>query len=453
MPYSQASVIEQPATRTVGEDQLVRWGNAVYADLALGESVEHEGDLVTLREMSGDTCVVTVDGQHITLTMARRGLPTIIGQHRLFLADTREAAALTTDDHVHASTTRDALLCLSSAYKPLLDPERFTFPVSRRDGFHWRMAEESHMHAYLGWANWRAPHWYRSHEGIDIDLHEARGKSIHPIVAVEDGPVEWVVHNAIDPNQACVCQRSATDPHIAYVYQHLNWPTVEVHKGQLLTKGQQLATIWGDNVWGHLHFAVTNAPETNTYELRYTALLNCFPQMYELWHGDTDPRDVRYSEGDFHFGLPKQDCGNRLKFFAYDDVVGYGWDLGDWCPARAVERGAVVRRTLHPNTPAQARNPKDHYDFLIRVHPGTYLVQAQVGSARGPSWQKVHFSDEYAGTFDLHDGGLLWTGSHEVAACDGWLRVRLRVRGEDEAGLGRLRFWVAGGEQREARDE
>ncbi|MHC4406813.1 MAG: hypothetical protein ACYTG0_44910 [Planctomycetota bacterium] len=72
------------------------------------------------------------------------GLAAIINGVRIFLADTRPVATLTTDEKfplVHAALTRDALLCSSDPAQPLLDLQRFTFPVSRADGFRWCLAE------------------------------------------------------------------------------------------------------------------------------------------------------------------------------------------------------------------------------------------------------------------------------------------------------------------------
>jgi hypothetical protein len=372
--------------------------------------------------------------------VARRDLPTVVGNVRVFLADTRDVAALTTDAPKHGSTSRDALLCLSNAKRPLLDPRQYAFPVSRRDGFSWHMSEQSHMHAYLGHAPYKGSTYYRSHEGVDIDMHEARGARIHPLVAIEDGVVEWVAQHPGDPNQACVLLRSRAQPHIAYVYMHLNRPTVAVHAGQELARGDHVAYIWGDEVWGHLHFAVVHAPHEQPFEGRYRNLLNCFPHLYELWHGDLDEHVPVFDNAVFTFGEPKQLCGNKLHRSAYTDVNGYGWRLGEWCPARAVERGAVVRRTLYPGTAAEARNPEEHFDFAVRVVPGTYEVQARVGNAHGPSWQEVAFNGVSAGTFDLRDGGLLRTPARNVAVPDGLLVVRLRVRGEELAGITELQF-------------
>lgn len=444
MAHGQATLVTE---RTQTGPAHTNWARADYVDMAVGQSITRNECSITLRRVEGDQCEVVVDGTTHVLTMARRGLPETMAGARLFVADTRPVAELTDDRPIHGLMQHDALLCISQAERPLIDPERFTFPVSREDGFEWRMAEASHMFAYLGhvpsgrYSPLRTGREFRSHEGVDIDMHEARGKRIHRIVAVEDATVEWVHHNEIDPNQACVLLRSRHEPDIAYVNQHLYWPAVQVSAGDTLRRGDTLGYIWGDTVWGHLHFAVVHAPTTPSFEYRYRNLLNCFPQLYALYHGDCDERPSVFTEADLRFGLSKDHCGNRHKHFAYTDLLGYGWCLGSWCPARAVERGAIVRRTLHPGTAAQARNPHPYFDFAIRVQPQrTYMVQAEVGNAYGSSWQAVQINGHEAGTFDLRDGGTLWTGRHSVEDDNGFVTVRVHVRDEERAGLRRVRL-------------
>jgi len=115
--------------------------------------------------------------------------------------------------------------------KPLLDPNLFTFPISRDDSFEWTMGENSHMFAYLRPA--------RSHEGIDINMHRARGKEIDALVAIEDGTIRWIGQGS--PQEAALLLESATFPGIYYVYQHLNRGKVFVKADQHVRKGQRLA--------------------------------------------------------------------------------------------------------------------------------------------------------------------------------------------------------------------
>jgi len=270
------------------------WGNAVYVNLNIGDTLPYLGKSVTLLGVTNNIVTVSVDGKTCTLAVAQLTLPAVINGVRVFVADTRPVAALTTDEEyplVHAALTGDALLCLSDLARPLLDPDRFTFPISRDDGFCWSMAENSHMFAYL------RPQ--RSHEGIDIDLTPARGKEIHALVAIEDGTVRWVEHG--QPPEACLLLESESQPGLYYIYQHLNRDKVFVQPGQSVKRGDRLAYTCGDWRWGHLHFSVVGAGGQPEYADRYRYLLNCFPQLAELWHGSLAIETPVRTSGKFRF--------------------------------------------------------------------------------------------------------------------------------------------------------
>ena len=185
------------------------------------------------------------------LKPARAPLPAVLAGVRVFIADSRPVAScaadrFTTCRHVHGALTGDALLCLSHADQPLLDPARHTFPIDRSEGYWWPMNEGSPMFAWYG------PN--RSHEGIDFDLHDARGLRRHALVAVEDGTVRL----ARNRRNGTISLESLAQPGLWYIYQHTDGgqDSFLVREGQPVSRGQRLAYIWGDWRWGHLHFAV-----------------------------------------------------------------------------------------------------------------------------------------------------------------------------------------------------
>jgi murein DD-endopeptidase MepM/ murein hydrolase activator NlpD len=418
------------------------WGNGVYVDLALGQSHEHAGHTVRLLSMRGDRCIVEVDGYKAELIVARRQLPTVVNGLRLFMADNRVVADLTTDRNrprLHGALTRDALLNLSDAAAPLLDPARYIFPISRQDGYVWSMEENSHMYAYL--RDWR------SHEGVDMDLHAARGRALHPLVAIEDGVVRWIDTMNTRPQQACLLLESASQPGIWYAYQHLNRERLLVSTGARVSRGQPLAFIWGDQQWGHLHFAVHGYGEMPAnYGEVYRHELPCFPYLYELWHGTTQPMGRQWRSGRWTFDRHRASNGNRKSLNAYDPAVGYGWVLGAWNPAGKVERlpevdwgtNARLRRTLFAGTPAQATNPHDYYAFRIDVPDGVYEVQACVGDSLAPTWQTVTVQGIDAGTYALPANRYAWTPVTRVTVTDQKLVIRIHLRDETRAGLAEL---------------
>ena len=224
-----------PADRDLGRPGQPRWwGNVLYVDLAVGDTCEFLGRTIRLVSRHNNYCTVDVDGERESLCVASLELPRVVNGVRMFLADNKGSANTTTNRNfpkIRASLTRDALLALSNPSNPLLDPNLFTFPISREDGFEWTMGENSHMFAYLRPA--------RSHEGVDINMHRARGKEIDALVAIEDGTIRWIGQGS--PQEAALLLESATFPGIYYVYQHLNRDKVFVKAGQRVRKGQRLA--------------------------------------------------------------------------------------------------------------------------------------------------------------------------------------------------------------------
>lgn len=413
------------------------WGNATYVDLEVGQSHRCGNAIVKLISIENNFCTVEVNDARRQLIVARRALPDVIEGVRIFVADNRHVADLTATEsnrNVHAALTKDALLCLSPADRPLLDPNLYTFPISRADGFNWTMAEDSHMFAYLRPT--------RSHEGIDLDLSDARGGEIHAILAPEDGVVRAILDTPGSSIEARVFIRSRRDPHLTYSYSHINRNKVFVRPGQEVRKGQKLGHIWGDWRWGHLHFSVRRygvEPITNYNGFDY--LLNTFPQMYELWHGDLEPRPPVRPSGSFKFAGQYWTRGNQQFLDQYDDIVGYGWRLGAWCTASKVEtswpdgpskpgQSARLHKVMYQNSSRPARNPEDHFDFEVAVPDGYYDVQAQVGDAYAATWQKISFEGADAGVYEL-DRTLAWTPAKRVRVRDGRLTIRLQLRDEE----------------------
>lgn len=423
----------------------IQWGNARYYDLAIGGEISFLGKDVRLTDVVNHICCLEIDGQAIRLPVARQSRPAILNGLRIFVSDTRPAANLTRNEahpHVHGALTKDALICLSDPSQPLLDPQRFTFPIDRSDGYRWTMDEDSHMFAYL------RPD--RSHEGIDLDMSRARGRQIDALVAVEDSIVRWMAHGS--ENEACVLLQSIAAPDIYYIYQHLYRDRIQVEDGQELSKGDTIGYIWGDRRWGHLHFSVISHGTAPGYPQRYQNILNSFPQLYELWHGSMDTAATPVTSGSFRFATPYWINGNRQNLHAYSDAIGYGWRLGEWCPAAKIDtslpakqmtfgQSAVFSKTMHRQSGIPARSPYDWIDFEIRVENGEYRVKAEIGDLFGETKQQVSFEGQDAGSFSLPKGALAWTKENRVSVADGLLTIRLTLATpESSAGIRELYF-------------
>lgn len=439
------------STGAVGEPRC--WGNAVYVDLAVGESYHYSGKTLRVLGVHGQYCTVEIDGETACLSVARLDLPQVVNGVRVFVSDNRVVADLTpghpTRPNLHGALGKDALLCLSDPARPLLDPERYAFPVDRSDGYDWIMGENSHMFAYL--------HEWRSHEGVDLDLHEARSGEKHALVAIEDGVVRWIDTEHTQPHQACLLLESASDPGIFYTYQHLNAEKLFVQPGQSVRCGQRLAYIWGDDVWGHLHFGITGyGPCPKDYTEVYANEINIFPALYELWHGDLQPRQKTWTSAIFLFDHHRAITRNRKALNGYQDFLGYGWLLGDWCPSDQIEAvthfnrapelydcstNARLRKTMFADSPGETTNPDDFYVFEVAVPPGEYVVRALVGDVEYPSWQHITFEGTDVGEYALEANRFAWTPTARLPVTDGKLTVRIDIRTDNTvAGLAELFF-------------
>jgi hypothetical protein len=457
-----------------GEDAMAevaaRFGNAAFVDMAVGESCEFLEKKVTLVAVDQSRVVVDVDGVRELVGVGRYHLPSDINGVRVIgscLWKWREMALKPKKGHMPVE--RDALLCLSDASKPLLERERFTFPVSRRDGWQWFCEEESHMHQWLGseWFRAGEAHTNRFHEGIDLAMHDARGKEIHPLVAIEDADVRQVWNPAGTPLETCVLLQSRAQPRIFYAYQHLNIATLRVEPGEMVKRGQFLGCIWGDGAWGHLHFALTFQDEVPAEKPNaYRNLLNAFPFLYEIYHGSLDYRRPPRTEGDFEFGNHRYLCCsdkggtgfNNQHSFAYNEPCGYGWLLDGWMAAGWMhynrgEDGDYCNvyglRTMWADGDDvvgdgfRADVPDGTYRFAVRVEPGRYRVSAVVGDRTERSAQHVTFNAVEAGLYRLRGGESKETPEVEVDAPDGMLTVALELADDTRIAIHRLVFDTA----------
>lgn len=425
----------------------IEWGNAKYYNLSIGEFIKFTGNTIKLVDVFNSSCTINVNGLDYTIHIARRNLPLVVEGTRIFLADSKNVKDIATDNAlgmIHGLLKGDALICLSDETEPLLNPDKYVFPISKRDNYDWTMEETSHMFAYLGLSPFLGEGYYRSHEGIDLSMHDARGFLIHPVVAVESSTVCWVDVVNTDVNEGCVLLESDSQPDVNYVYKHLYYKNIFVSPGQHLDKGELIGYIWGDHNWGHLHFSVVHGNEPPEYSYRYQNLLNFFPQVYQLWYGDLNPHPKVWTKGDFIFGGDYWKVECRQHNCAYDDIVGYGWLLEPWCTADSVELtldNVRLSRILFKGTAAEAFNPELNYIFSIRVEDGTYLLEALVGDNEFYSWQDIYINDIPVGVFDLPANKYKWTEKKIVKSKDGKIDVKLLLKDNHSiAGIKEIRF-------------
>ncbi len=408
------------------------WGNGSYFSLNVGETVTFQNCTVQL--LGQKTCynLFKIGADTVWLKVSRHTLPKIVGGIRIFVADNKNVKALTVDSNVHGLLKKDVLVCLSEALKPLLDPNRFYFPISFNDGFLWSVEENSTLFAYLHDEEGNAI----SNDGMDFDLHSVRGLPKHWIVALENSSVVWVEESEKDKMSPAVrvLLKSDSQPNIYYMYNYIYGKSLEVKKGDKLVRGEPIGTAWGDKTWGHLHFSVMKSDTVPAFSSPCFNVVNCFPQLFGLYFKNTLDFKRIYTKGKISFGRKRSINGNKKNCIGFEEYSGKGWILGDWnCAGRVEwvangdEGNARVRKMLFINEPAECTNPKNYFDFEINVKNGVYRIRAEVGDSELKSWQKVQFENVVAATYSLKSGEYKWTAEKVVKVRDGKLTVRIFV--------------------------
>lgn len=442
---------DDPGAQNTNPD--FRWGNCWYFNLNEGESVHFKNQEIKLLKLHNHFNRLKIGEDTLWLKVSRRTLPTMIGGIRIFVADNKNVKDLTSDSLRHGLLSKDALICLSDFQEPMLNFNQYIFPVSFSDGFLWGVEEDSHMFSFEADEQRREALGNHSHGGLDIDLHDARGKEMHWLVALENSIVCWVKSDAGDAGKtASVLLESVSQPGIFYLYEYLNSENVIVKEGQQLVRGGPLGTIWGDDTWGHLHFVVLKNDSVPEYSNRCKNVVNGFPQLYELYFKQSSGYSKRFSKGRLYFGRPRHVNGNQRNLLAFEPYSGKGWSLGKWNPAdklegvaNGTEGNARLGKVLFEGTPAQCRNPENYYEYQINVRNGTFRIRAELGDLYLPSWQRVSFEEIDAGEFLLDAGESTWTSERVVNVKDGTLTVRIYIDEENQkvAGLSQIVFQQA----------
>ncbi len=427
------------------------WGNTTYANLHIGDTLAFEGSVVELISVRNHWNQLRIDEDTLWLKVSYRSPAFQKGNLKLFIASNRNVKALAENGLQHGLLTGDALVALCKATEPLLDPYRFSFPVSFSGGYIWKNNEDSYMFSYKGAVSGAGS---RVFAGIALDMPGARGSARFPVLAMESGRVAWVetlLPGSYQP-KASLCIESNSSPGIYYVYSNLFDKYVFVNRNQKIETGDPLGYIWGEGNWENLHLAVVRSDGPPDPATAHDNLVNFFPQLLELYYGGQPVAKLYFTKGQLYFGRAAGAQGNEKNLSAFEDHLGTGWNLGKWNTADKVEgvfsrqgSNARLSKTLFEGEPAQCSNPDGWYDFDISVRTGIYRIRARVGDCLAPSWQQVEFEGVASGTYILKAGESVWTPERIVRVDDGKLTIRIRTgKAHEIAGIAELVFQMAG---------
>ena len=426
------------------------WGNASYFNMNVGETIFYNDVEVKLIRVKNHFNQIKIGNDTIRVKVSRRTPLVTAGYLNVFVADNKNVKALASEKQVHGLLKKDALICISNYDIPLLEPNNYQFPVSFNNGFMWSAEEDSYMFSYIS-STERKLKGNTSNEGIDFDLHDARGIEKHWVVAIENSTVIWVEDNNQDKagKEACVLLESSSQPGIFYVYKHLNNKKTVVKKGQKLVSGEPIGTIWGDEIWGHLTFSVIKSDTIPSFQDCSNNVVNCFPQIFELYFKQSSGFPKSFSKGRIFFGKIRSQNGNQKNTIEFEEYSGKGWILGEWNTANKLdwvakgnEGNTRLGKKLFEDSAAECTNPNNWYDYEINVQNGAYRIRAKVGDLLLPTWQKIDFEGINAGTFSLSEGEQKWTSERIVRVNDRKLTIRIYVDENNEkmAGIGEVVF-------------
>jgi hypothetical protein len=426
------------------------WGNASYFNINVGEVLQYNNVEIKLLRLKNQFNQFKIGHDTVWVKVSRRSLPLQIDNLRIFVADNSNVKALSSDKKIHGLLKKDVLICLSNNTLPLLEPNKFLFPISFNDGFTWSVDEDSYMFSAFNLAGKRMK-GCDTNAGVDFDLQDARGIEKHWIVAIENSSVVWVEDKNLDiaGKAASVLLQSESQPGIFYLYRHLNNKKIEVKQGQKLMRGEPISTIWGDENWGHLTFSVIKSDSIPALQNCQSNIVNCFPQMFELYFKQTTAFPKYFSKGRFFFGKASSLNGNQKNTSAFESFAGKGWCLGKWNIVdkvdyvyRGSEGNVRLSKKLFKGTAAECVNPNDFYEYEINVQNGVYRIRAKMGDLMLPTWQKVSFEGIESGIISNEKAGFIWTSEKVVKIEDGKLTVRIFVdpTNEKPAGISEIVF-------------
>jgi hypothetical protein len=425
-----------------------KWSNCHYYDMEVGESIFFNDVKVTLLKIENHYNLVKIGDDTLELKVARRSPAVSIRGNRIFVADNKNVKGLSGNAFMHGLLTKDALICLCKAGVPMLDTDRYIFPVCFNDGFLWSSEEESYMFSFPGDGQ------NDVYPGIGIDLHDAKGVDKHWLTAIENSNVVWISGELSenDDNSVCVLLESESQSEIFYIYNKVYKRSLSVKKGRKLAKGDIIGTAWGDPLWGHLQFGIVRCDTIPLPSDVFSNLINGFPQLYELYFKDDFYHIRQYSKGRINFGKPDYQCGNRKNSQEFEVYEGKGWLTGKWNIADKVEfvtdgiDGNVrLRKKMFKGTGAECENPLNYFDYEISVPNGTYRIRAKAGDIFSDTWQKIEFEGVRPFTLSLKAGEFDWTTERIAEVNDRRLTIRIYLDEDNKtvAGLSEIVFQKA----------
>lgn len=405
------------------------WGNVSFFNMDVGESFVFENREIQLLELENNFNKIRVDTDTLWIKTGRRSLPVTVGNIIIYVADNNNEKLPAYLSEINRLLQKDALIAVTYFNKPLLDFNKYVFPVNFNNGFSWNFDIDMYLFSLLRQDDMQNENLYWPHEGIVFNMSNAGSTESHWLTTIENSRVVWVVEEKM--NISCVLLESASQPGIYYVYDNLDSRNIEIKTGQKLIRGDIIGTASNEDNNSFFKFTVVKSDTVPSYENRYGNTVNCFPQLFQLYHRQNYVFPRSFSKGIIKLGVFNDGIGN---IHAFEDYSGKGWLLGKWNTVDMVEYAsdgqagnARLRYKPFADTPAECINPEGFYDYEISVPNGTYRIRAKLGDLKLTSWQKIMFEGVDVTTAELSLGEYKWTSEQIIKVIDGRLTVRIFV--------------------------
>lgn len=409
------------------------WGNVSFFNMAVGESFLYGNREIQLLEIENHFNKIRVGADTLWIKTSRRNLPVTIGCITVYVADNKNVNSPASASKL---LQKDALVAVSDFNKPLLDFNRYVFPVNFNNGFSWNFDIDMYLFSRLMENKMLNENFYRPHEGIVFNMNDSGGVEKHWITAIENSKVVWInrVVTEEKTNISCVLLESISQSGIYYVYDNIDSKNIEIKTGQKLIQGEIIGTASNEYNNAFLQFATVKSDTVPSYANRYSNAVNCFPQLFQLYYRQTYVFPRSFSKGIVKLGVLNSENGAIGNIHAFETYSGKGWLLGKWNIKDMVEYAsdghagnARLKYKLFSDTPAECTNSDGFYDYEICVPNGTYRIRAKLGDIKLASRQTVMFEGVEVATADLSPGEYKWTEEQIAQVTDGRLTIRIFV--------------------------
>lgn len=426
------------------------WGNGRFFNLNIGETVTFLNFEIKLLKIDGRTNLLKVNNDTVQLYASGRTLPLETSGLKLFAADNKTLKIISDNKQIHNNLKKDLLICVWNNKLPSLPESDFVFPVGFSTGFNWNGDGTGYFFAAPCNHDWMLKNNFLMNDAYDFQISYDNNLSCHPVIAVENSTVvQTSVAGNKNVKEIYLLLKSNSNGNIYYKYRFEGVKSVKLKTGEKLETGQEIVPFYTPGQKVLFSFSVIYSETEPDIKPFSSAIVNVFPQLYELYYRQTNPVIKNFTKGRILFSDGGNAKGISKNMDKYEDWTGKGWLLGAWNIADKVEwtnningGNARLKKTLFENTKAMAVNPVNYFDYEISCPNGIYRIRANMGDVAENTWQRVEFEGIKTSAIHLGPGESKWTDEIVAKVSDLKLttRIYLDTKNKVPAGISEIVF-------------